>query len=382
MMRQESKSKKSNKKQKIVIAIVIMAIIVLAVVGIVIFQNKRTFTGISVNSIIEMGNSGENAKFYNYNGSFVKCTENGLTFFSSTGITRTESFSLSQPIIDISGKYIAVADKKQQDVYLYDENGLVGRISFGGAITDISVSNQGVMAAACSDGDSDFIMLKDKTGSEIATIKSIFSSTGYLMDIALSPDGTKLAAAYARVDGKSLNSQVKFYDFSSGKGDGEVLKGTFNQYTDSIAVYVAFLGNNNVAVVADNGLSFYEFSSSPKLVSEELNTEWEIQSVFSDTSHVGLIISSDDDTGYYKIKVYDKNGECGEDISTDFQYSAADFAGNNVLLYSYQDFALYGLDGNLRISYMLDEHIEAMKSANGTSFAVGLGPETEFITLK
>ena len=95
-----------------------------------------------------------------------------------------------------------------------------------------------------------------------------------------------------------------------------------------------------------------------------------------------MVIQGNDPDSRYELRVLDTSGNCALDMGTDFSCSRADFAGNNVLLYSYNECLVYSFAGVEKFYQEFDQHIEALKSADGKNFVLGTNASTEFLTLK
>ena len=189
-------SVKKRKKRIIITAILVALAVILVVGGIWAFLRVHTYDSYKVKANLDIANSDERTNYTSFKGGYIKCAGDGITCFDKKGVIWAETFEMTQPLIDTCESYVAVADLKGSDIYIYDENGQVNRFSLSHPILDIEVSEQGVVAAATNDGTSNYIEVLDKEGKELITAKSVFTSSGYLMDITLSQDGGTLAAAF------------------------------------------------------------------------------------------------------------------------------------------------------------------------------------------
>ena len=352
-----------RKRRRITIFIIIIVVIALIIAaGGYFFKTYRHYSGFSVRSNVELRGASDNLSYHKYGKGFLQCSSNGVTYFTRDEIIWDETFEMNHPLIDVCGDYAAVADMKQSDIYIYDKNGLVNRISSPRAILDVEVAGDGTVCVSTSQGESSFIELKDKEGNELINIKKVFSSSGYLGDITLSEDGNRLAAAFIYVSQGSLESNILFYDFSRTSTD-EMLVGGFSQYSDTIITTVEFMNNNVVCAIGDNALTFYRFSSVPEIIHEELDIDWEIQSMSMNSSNVLFITKDSSGENNYRAFVYNTSGKLVSDVGFDFAYSKAILAGNNIVLYSQTDCQIYSFKGFRRFSGSFGERISCMLSA-------------------
>lgn len=376
-------SQNRKKKLRITTLIIVVAVIVFIAVGLFLFFRFRTFSAYKVLTSLDLSNTDEQTDVFEYNEGFVRSSSEGVIYFDDKEIHWAESFEMTQPMTAVSGPYFVAADMKGKDIFLYDASGLVNRITLSHSITDLDVSNQGIVAAATSNEDSNYIEVLDKEGNELVTSKSVFSSSGYLTDIDLSADGSKLAAVYVYVSEGTLESKVVFYDFSNGNGGKDMVVGGFNQYESTILTSVRFLENNRVCAVGDNAISIYDFSKTPELVYENLELGEEIQSIFFNDKYLGLVVENEESENNYQLKVMDMRGKERLINSFDFAYNNVLFAGNNILLYSGNDCELYSFSGVKKMELEMEDTIFAMcYCGKGTDFVLASSADTEFIRLK
>ena len=369
-----------KKKRRITITIIVSAVIVVLLIAAAWFYFRyRTYDDYKVLATLDIANSDERTLYAEGSTGYIKCASDGITYFDKSGILWAETYEMTQPIMDTCGSYIAVADLKGSDIYIFDENGLVKRMSVSHPILDLEVSEQGVVAAGTFEGTSNFIEVLDKEGNELITAKTVFTSSGYLMDIALSPDGESLAAAFIYVSEGSLESKVVFYDFSS---ENEIAGG-FNQYKDTAVTNVEFLNPTTVCAVGDNAVTIYKVKPTPTIVYEDLDLQWELHSAFFGENKFGLIVEDESSESGNTAKVFNTSGKIIADIGFDFPFNHATFAGNNIVLHSVNDCEIYSFYGPKRFSYTFDERIEYLLPCGGLrDYIYATANNTEFIRLK
>ena len=371
--------KKRNRRIRRLIFVILIILIIAAAAG---YDRFWSYDSYSVTSTLSISNSSDYLEYSEFKSGYVKITESGITYFAKNGIIWSEAYSMTQPIYDICRGYIAVADVKQNEVYLFDKEGLVNKVSTQYSIIDVEVSSAGVIAAATDDDDANYIELYDKAGSELLTARSIFSSSGYLTDITLSSDGTKLAAAFINVDLLDIVSRVAFYDFSEGTSDSDVLVAGFNQYTDTVLTNVEFLSGDRVVAIGDNAVTIYDFSSAPEIIYEDLDLTWTIQSVFFSDRYFGVIINDDAEVYNYAYQVFSRTGKMVAEGGFDFSYTNVLLYGRNIMITSSNACRIYNFAGVEKFSCAFEENIEAMYPSGYMSLIYATTSETSFIRMK
>ena len=372
-----------QRKRRRLLIILSAVIIVLLAAGAWAYLHFRTFDKVKVTSSLELANSDEQTTITPYNNGFIRCSCEGVTFFDRKGIIWAESFTMTQPVTASCNTYFAVADMKGKDVYLYDAGGQCGRITMEHVITDIEVSEQGVVAAATSEGDANYIEVVDRDGNELVTAKSVFASSGYLTDIALSKDGSKLVALYAYVSEGTLESKAVFYDFEGNNGGEDMVVGGFNQYQGTILTTAKFMSGGKVCVIGDNAYTIYDYRDKPSIVAEELNLDVQIQHLFFDDNHIGLIVEDEMSENSYVLKVLNLRGKEILNKGFDFAFNKAVFTKRGVAIYSSADLEIISFAGVQKSSITLDERIVAICSCgNERELVYGSSVDTEFIKLR
>ena len=381
MRRRINKKTRRRRKRPFVILVLLVVLAGVLTAGIVLYNKYRTFSGYTRNTVISMSNYEENTEYYPYNRGFLKCAGDGVTYFSEDGIIWNEYYSMLQPVIDICGDYIAVADMGQRNVYIYDNSGYVNRINISHGITDVEISKAGVICVASNDDNVNYIEVRDRNGNEIMTEKSVFSSKGFLMDIAMSEDGSRLAGVFVSIEKGTLKSKVVFYDLS-GDGSEDVRAAVFDDYGSVMLTTVRFMDKDTVCAVGDAAITIFKFDDVPEVIWDLRDMGWEIQSLFFCDEYIGLLTEENESENRYSIKVIDLSGNILLEQGTDFSYSKIDFAGANVVLYSYNECVMYSLAGIEKLYCSFDSHIEALKSKDGRHFVYGTNSNTEFITIR
>ena len=376
----EKARKRKRLRSSIIIAVIVLMIAIIVVGGYLLYT-YRSYSGFTVVSETQLSGTSDNLSYRSFSDGYLQCSNTGLIFFDTDGIIWDESFSMARPLIDTCGKYVAVADMRQNDVYLYDRSGFVGRISSSHEIMDVEISESGIIALSTNDTDCSYIELKDIDGNDLINVKRVFSSSGYLADIALSPNGTRLAASFIYISQGSLESRVLFYDFSNESSD-DMLVGGFGHYKDTIITDVEFLGSTTVCAVGDNALTFYSFGGEPSIISEELDLEWEIQSISFSNGRILITAKDPEGANNYRAYVYNNEGKQIASVGFDFAYSRAYLAGNNVMLHSTTDCQLISFRGLKRFSGTFGGRISYLLPISSSRYILATSENVQFIKLK
>ena len=378
--RDAERRRKRKTRAVIIITVVVLVLACAAYFGVTRYVK---YTGYTTLTKIDMTNTDENTTVYAYKDGFLKCAGDGLTYFNNEGVVWSETFTMSQPICSVCGDYAAVVDMKGTEVDVFGASGLVNKISLTNVATDVEVAETGTVAVLTSDDNASCFQLLDIEGNELIKAKLVFSASGYITDIALSSDGTRMAASFVSVNGGSLSSKVVIYDFTNGSADENFVTAEFSDYSSTLLTTVKFMSGDKVAAVGDNAFTIFSTSGTPQIVYEEKDLSWQVQTLILNDRYIGFIAEKENAEEAYDIKVYNTSGKVMLEQACDISYDYADFAGESVVLYSDYDCDIINFAGTHKFSYSFDKKIETLKSSGGTStFAYLTENETEIIKLK
>ena len=288
-----------------------------------------------------------------YDSSVCLSYGNGFLSYSGDGISYTDAkgnavwnqaYEMQEPMVRVAGSKVAVADYNGQIIYSISQDGNYIEIDTNLPIREIAVSESGMVAAVLEDTGITWIYLYSSMGETIAYIRTTMQNSGYPSALALSPDGTLLAVSYLTVDNGTAKSSVAFYNFSSV---GQNYVDNFvsgSDYADAVIPFLAFLNNDTSFAVADNRLVIYGGGQRPKSVADVLLNE-EIQSIFYNESHIGLVFLDTTGNGKYRLDVYNTSGLVETSLYFDMDYKDIIFRKDNIIIYNETQCLLANMNG-------------------------------------
>ena len=288
-----------------------------------------------------------------YNSSVCLSYGNGFLSYSGDGISYTDAkgnavwnqaYEMQEPMVRVAGSKVAVADYNGHIIYSISQDGNYIEIDTNLPIREIAVSESGMVAAVLEDTGITWIYLYSSMGETIAYIRTTMQNSGYPSALALSPDGTLLAVSYLTVDNGTAKSSVAFYNFSSV---GQNYVDNFvsgSDYADAVIPFLAFLNNDTSFAVADNRLVIYGGGQRPKSVADVLLNE-EIQSIFYNESHIGLVFLDTTGNGKYRLDVYNTSGLVETSLYFDMDYKDIIFRKDNIIIYNETQCLLANMNG-------------------------------------
>lgn len=342
-----------TKKLKIIIPAV--AVVIAAIIGIYFFVKYQTFDYMEITDTYE-NSSTDNANYKYCMDGILRYSRDGVALLDSMGEEKwNQPCQMSNPIVEIRGESIAVADKGGTSILVFEEKGLKGEIQTTRPIEKISVSSQGTVGAILKDEEAPLVMHYDAKGNVIVKHEVSLSNTGYPVDVALSEDGKTLLVSYLYTEGNSIVSKIAYYYF----GDNDTGKENHLVYQtelkDTIVPVAVFLQKKISVLIADNALVFYE---GLKKLKETARIEFkhEIQSVAYSDDMVAVLVKNED-TGNYKLNVYNAKGKKLSSVDVDKEYADMKIEDNQIILYDGQACSIFTKDGIHKYEGNMDENI-------------------------
>ncbi len=335
-------------------AICILIAIGIFVLGVNLFLNKK-YNSYEVLESTSVTTSG-NVKYEAYQNKMIKYSRDGISALDSSGnIIWNGSYDMIEPAVDISGKYVVVADIGGKTVSIYNGEDTGKEISTDYPIVQACVSSQGIVAVALEQESSNVINIynpydiSDKLLVEIPTNVD----EGYLVCMDLSADGMNLAATYVCITGGQVQSRVAFYNFSDVGKNTNCLVGAKN-YDDRIVSDIRYLGENNICIFADDGFQIWGDMKKPEEVYHKKFKET-IKSAFCNSEYTGVILATGSTSKPYRMNVFDMKGKMVLDMEFSDEYTEVKlYDTNEIILNSVSGCTIFRLNGVKKFSTDID----------------------------
>ncbi len=299
-------------------------------VGWIIFRMVMQYHEYQVISTQERADT-EGTSFAELHGLVVRYNNEGVSCSDIEGKTLwSQPYEMSEPMMSQKDSYMAFADRLGKTVYIVNENGLAGQIATDYGIRDVDVAENGAAAVLMQEGDTAYLGLYALNGNKIAEGAIHFGGAGYPLDLALSPDGERIAVSILDVSGGKGNSTVRFYNFSAaGKEKTDNMMAEYT-YEDTVIPKLAYLTDRRVAAFGTNGMLLFDGGDVPAERSVQAVTG-EIRSVFCNESHIGLVVMPEQEESATVVQIYDINGTLVQSIHSDTNFGSARFLANGEL---------------------------------------------------
>lgn len=321
--------------------VTVIVLVLFVIFGIRYYVNNRSYTGYSIASTTER-NDTLTTKYAPFGDKILKYSRDGISYTDDkNSLLFSITYTMQDPILALSENAGAVADKNGSQIYIFNREKQLGQITTLLPIKQIAISNQGVAAVLMEESNSSKLEIYSAEGTLIGDGVFDLGDAGYPMNLSISRDGTKIAVAFAQINGSKLNSCVAVYNFDN-VGENYVDQLVFaKNYTEYMIPEVHYFDQSVFAAVGDGILAFYQGTQIPELV-QEVTFEEEIKSVFYGEDNVGLVF----DTAEGKeLKLYDMKGNLISEISFDLDYDNIRIADNRILIYNDTEMGLYSYSG-------------------------------------
>lgn len=362
----------------------IAAVVVIAIIVLVCYTSyiNYAYTGYEVISSVEETQTDNShilsfgTCFLSYSSDGIRCTdEKGNDIWSCP-------FEMQNPMVEINGDYVAVADYVGRMIYIFNGSGELGTIQTNLPIREIEVAGNGVVAAVLDNGDVTSISLYYYDGSEIGFFRTTMSKSGYPLDIGMSEDGTLVAVSYLYLDNGVMTSKVAFYNFGEvGQNKTDNLVGGYD-YQNEIVPLVGFMNDSTAFAVANDKLMFYKGSQRPTNQRDVFLKE-EIRSVYYGDKYIGLTYINPTAESRYLIDIYNTSGDLKNTLPIDMEYQDIFFNGDYVVIYNAASCIIYNVNGNIKYQGDFDESVRLMIPTNSVlKYVLVLSDRIQTIVLR
>ena len=362
--RSEVKRYEQNKKRKKIVkmgAVFGTAIVIVAcVLFYVLFQMNRTYAGYSVIEELKR-KDGISVQYEIHGDTLLKYSKDGASALKTDGeILWNASYDFKNPYAVTCGNYTAIADIGGKSIYVFDGTGAGTELSVDGAIEQITVANQGVVAAVLENNDQAKINIYDPYDATEQLKVSISTSTdsdGYPVAIALSEDGQNLITSYINIKNGVVSSSLNFYNFDSvGKNDVDRLVG-IEPMEQEIVADVQFVNSEIVCAFMQNGFELYRMKETPGEIAE-ISVEKNIKSICYNEKYITLVLDNNENTkNPYLVQVYNTSGKLVLEKAVPYSYNTVEMGKEEVIFYSSSECHILRLRGSEKLDCTFDENV-------------------------
>ncbi len=274
------KDRKFNKK-KLYILILMIVLIILIIVSAIIYNSNKSFRNFMDKyifrkdvteenvPIIEI-NYDSNTNIFTYGKYICILAENTLNEYNSSGKKEKDvKLEINNPIYNVNGKYLVIAEKNSQKIYLISDNRIIWEKKLDGNINKVTVNKNGYVNAIITGTTyKSVIVTYDEKGNEL--FKTYLSNT-IAVDASISPDNSEFAYAEVNNSGTVIQSNIKIILIKDVKEKNTEPRYTYNAPQGDLILRIKYQDKNQLICMYDNGIHKFEAGVDVELT--KLNEE-------------------------------------------------------------------------------------------------------------
>ncbi len=272
------KIKKINKK-KLTVLIIISILILTAIILFCVYMGNKTFrdfmdkyvlmknvTENNLNSITL--EEPENIQVYAYDKYISVFSQNKLVGYNSNGKKEYElSVEITNPIIDTNNRFLLIAEKEKQRIYLISGNNIVWQKDLEGNISRINVNKNGYVSVIITGTTyKSIIQTFDSQGNEMF---KTYLSNSIAMDSDISSDNKYMSFAEISTNGTTVQSRIKTVSIQKAKekeASSDPIISNIASPTDSVALSIKYQDSNRLVCMYDDSIHILQNGADEELL--------------------------------------------------------------------------------------------------------------------
>ena len=278
---EEEKIRELNRK-KVIITGIVSIILVILIILICVYAANRSFRDfidkyVLMKNVIENNvtsitlEESESYQVYAYDKYVSIFNKNTLTGYNSSGKKEYElTVEITNPIIDTNNRFLLMAEKGKQKIYLISGNNIFWEKELEGNISRVSVNKNGYVSVILTGTThKSIVQIFDSTGKEM--FKTYLSSS-IAVDSDISYDNKYLSFAEISTNGTLVQSMVKTISIQKAQQTpSEAIISTINSPSDSTIINLKYHDGNRLICMYDDSI----YSIYNQKVEELINLEEE-----------------------------------------------------------------------------------------------------------
>lgn len=357
--REQKQLRKKRIRKKVGIIAVILAAVIAALVLLFYFLNNRLYNSYEVQSKVERSDSNNLGYFY-FNEQILKYSRSGISAMDNKGNALWNGgFEMKQPEVDRCGNYVVVADVTGKQFFVYNGEDEGTGMETALPIVRAKVAAQGVTAVLLQDTDSNVLNIYNPYNSTtplLVEIPTNVSEEGYPLDFDISPDGNSVAVSYMMVKGNKIENKVSFYNFTEVGQDSNTLVGG-KTFDDSMISGVEFMGEDEVAVFHEKGVTLFTGMKQPE-IQAELAFEDEITSVAYSDKYIAVVTETK--AGKKTLYLYNGKGKEVLEKEISYEYSDMKIYGEEIFFWSNHHCSILRTNGHAKFDCDFESSVECI----------------------
>lgn len=260
----EKKRIKLKLKQKIILVLVLVLIVITAIISILYTRNEEVKYWINKNILkkeitqdqaiyIELEN--ENTQTYAYSQYIGVLSNNEFDIYNSSGNKEeTLNLEITTPLFSSDSRFLAVAEKGGQNLYLITNKNVEWETKIEGNISQIHVNKNGYVAVVIT--NTSYKTVVEMYSPEGNELFKTYLSSSRVADVSISEDNKQLAIAEIDTSGTIIQSIVKIISIEKSQEDpDDSIENTFKSEGNKLITSVKYQEKNKLLCMYTDGIT-------------------------------------------------------------------------------------------------------------------------------
>ena len=350
---------REHKVKGLVRAALVLLILAILIVLVVVQYQKRIYTSYEVLSGTERETAGGSMDV-RLGDSILTYSKDGAHCTDRDGeVLWNQTFEIQDVLLDICQDVAAIASYNGRDVYVVNEEKILGNFTVNLPIRNVAVSSSGRVVVVMADTEVTHYKIYSADGKELYEGEATMAGSGYPMAVSLSPNGELMQISYIYLDAGVQKTKVVFYNLGDVGANNADYMVSVHEYSDVVVPYVEFMNNQTAYAVGDNMMAIYSGSQKPT-EQATFSFKEEIRSVFGNEEYVGLIFYAENAASLYMMNVYDATGKMVGTYHFNVEYSDVIFLEDAFLVYNDAECTLITFENVVKYNGSFEKSVRLM----------------------
>lgn len=362
----EKKEKRKKTIKKILKILGILLVIALIITSIILYRENRDIQNffdenilkktVTEKELISIEVASDSNKYICAFSRYIGILNNNTLIAYNTYAKQEFSLNINitTPIFSSNGKYLTIAEKNGNKVYLVADKNIVWQNDIEGKIEKISVNQNGYIAVSVSQTSyKSIITTYSPEGKELC---KTYLSTTYTADLAISSDNKYLAIAETNLSGIQIKSGIRIISIENAKAgleDSTTYKAEVGE--DSIITSICYDSNNNLMCMLDDKILKIGNGTQKQIIKYNENT---LFAEINLENQIVEVMNNDDEKLLTKIKVTNTKTEKSREYFINSLPKEIDAKGKILAINTGTEVYFINSDGFLHTKYLANQEIK------------------------
>ena len=358
--REDYTLKVKRHRRAVLLRTILATVFLIGLTAFIIYQfDTRIFSEAGIENVADIIRP-NGAVYHSLNGRIFCYSKDGANSMDENGKALWNiTYEMQQPMADINGGVAAIADYNGSTVYVVSTDSVIGTIETNMPIRDISVSENGEVAAVLADSEITWVYLYNEEGDEIAYFRMSMNQAGYPMSVSISPNGELVCVSHLRADGSDIKSSIAFYNFGTvGQNEIDNYVSGYD-YRDEVVPITGFFSDSAAFAISDTRLLTYTGKEIPQLQADVLFNE-NVLSVFHNNKQIAVLFPDVTGENQYRLDVYNTRGDLTASIGFTMDFTDILIDYDRIYIYDEQMLMVYDIDGTKKFEGAFGKSVDVL----------------------